>query len=113
MTDRKLQITMRGLVGLVIIVGFVLVVGYMVTETPQLDPNTAALIGTLLGYLSSKADSIVMYYFGDSEGADKQANTFKEIYQETLHAMPPEKPVPAKDKPPSGTESAITTKKSL
>jgi len=38
------------------------------------DPVAAGLIGTLIGYVSAKADQVVSYYFGSSSGsADKTA----------------------------------------
>lgn len=38
------------------------------------DPTAAGMIGTLIGYVSAKADQVVSYYFGSSAGsADKTA----------------------------------------
>jgi hypothetical protein len=36
------------------------------------DPMTAGMIGTLIGYLSAKADQVVSYYFGSSAGSAKK-----------------------------------------
>lgn len=33
------------------------------------DPVTSALVGTLIGYVSAKADQVVSYYFGSSKGS--------------------------------------------
>lgn len=33
------------------------------------DPLTAGLVGTLIGYVSAKADQVVSYYFGSSKGS--------------------------------------------
>jgi hypothetical protein len=38
------------------------------------DPTAAGMIGTLIGYVSAKADQVVSYYFGSSSGsAEKTA----------------------------------------
>jgi len=34
-----------------------------------MDPMAASLIGTLIGYVSAKADQVVSYYFGSSAGS--------------------------------------------
>ena len=36
------------------------------------DPTTVALVGTLVGYVSAKADQVVSYYFGSSAGSAKK-----------------------------------------
>jgi translation elongation factor EF-1beta len=33
------------------------------------DPLTSTLVGTLIGYVSAKADQVVSYYFGSSKGS--------------------------------------------
>ena len=38
------------------------------------DPSIATLIGTLIGYVSAKADQVVSYYFGSSAGSDKKTD---------------------------------------
>lgn len=86
MTDRKLKIGMRGVIGLVVIVGFVVIIAYLVIETPTLNAQSAGLIGTMIGYLSAKADSVVMWYFGGSENADKQTENIREIYRDSIAA---------------------------
>jgi hypothetical protein len=38
------------------------------------DPAVVGIIGTLIGYVSAKADQVVSYYFGSSSGSkDKTA----------------------------------------
>lgn len=36
------------------------------------DPMTATTVGTLIGYVSSKADQIISYYFGSSSSSSKK-----------------------------------------
>lgn len=67
------SITPRALAG-VIVAGFLATV-YMVLSgrVPGMrDPNTTVLIGTLIGYVSAKADQVVGYYFGSSAGSDRK-----------------------------------------
>ena len=60
-----------------VIVGGFLSMVYMVLSgyVPGLkDPMVAGMVGTLIGYVSAKADQVVSYYFGSSAGsADKTA----------------------------------------
>jgi hypothetical protein len=69
----------NAVLGTVIIVGFLAAVGAVLTgEVMGLkDPNTAALIGTLIGYVSAKADQVVAYYFGSSRGSASKDETIK------------------------------------
>lgn len=60
----------------VILGGFMGVVGYVITGRAAglTDPLVAGLVGTLIGYVSAKADQVVSYYFGSSSGsAEKNA----------------------------------------
>jgi xanthosine utilization system XapX-like protein len=65
-----------------IIVGsFLYMVWYMVHDHTPIPPAEATLIGTLIGYVSSKADQVVSYFFGSSHGStqknDMLADAFK------------------------------------
>jgi hypothetical protein len=62
--------TLRILAALVI-VGFLACVWFVLTGQAKglNDPAIAATIGTLIGYVSAKADQIVSYYFGSSHGS--------------------------------------------
>lgn len=62
--------TPRWLAG-TIVGGFLLMVWYVLSgQVAGLkDPVAAGLIGTLIGYVSAKADQVVSYYFGSSSGS--------------------------------------------
>ncbi len=55
----------------VIVFGFLWAVFYVLSGRIQglKDPTTVGLVGTLIGYVSAKADQIVSYYFGSSSGS--------------------------------------------
>jgi len=62
--------TPRVLAGL-IVGGFLLMVWFVLAGHVGglKDPVAAGLIGTLIGYVSAKADQVVSYYFGSSAGS--------------------------------------------
>jgi hypothetical protein len=43
------------------------------------DPLTATVVGTLIGYVSAKADQVVSYYFGSSASSAKKDDTIKSL----------------------------------
>jgi hypothetical protein len=60
----------RGLLSFIIVVGF-LGAAWIVLEgqIKTSDPTFVALIGTVIGYLSAKADQIISYHFGSTKGS--------------------------------------------
>lgn len=58
----------------VIVGGFLAMVWYVLSGQVQAlkDPVAAGLIGTLIGYVSAKADQVVSYYFGSSAGSQRK-----------------------------------------
>ena len=56
----------------IVIAGFFATVGYVLATGFKIDENSAALIGTLIGYVSAKADQVVSYYFGSSAGSKEK-----------------------------------------
>ena len=55
----------------IIVGGFLLTVWYVLSGKVEglKDPVAAGLIGTLIGYVSAKADQVTSYYFGSSAGS--------------------------------------------
>jgi hypothetical protein len=42
------------------------------------DPSVVGIIGTLIGYVSAKADQVVSYYFGSSSGSKEKTQAMTE-----------------------------------
>ena len=65
----------------IIIAGFLIMVWYVLTKglNAEMDPGMAALAGTLIGYVSAKADQVVSYYFGSSAGSKEKTNVFEKM----------------------------------
>lgn len=53
----------------VVVAGFFASVGYVLAGKVQLSGEAGVLIGSLIGYVSAKADLVVAYYFGSSSGS--------------------------------------------
>lgn len=45
------------------------------------DPTTVALVGTLVGYISAKADQVVSYYFGSSAGSARKTEAMSDALE--------------------------------
>ncbi len=67
------------------VLAFVVVAGFLGTVYAVLagyvdglkDPLTATLVGTLIGYVSAKADQVVSFYFGSSSSSRAKDETIK------------------------------------
>ena len=57
---------------LIILVGFFVTVAYVLSGQVDLGGEQAVLIGTLVGYVSAKAEQVVAYYFGSSSGSKEK-----------------------------------------
>ncbi len=53
----------------VTIIGFFIIVGYVLSGTINLSGEQGILVGTLVGYVSAKADQVLSYYFGSSSSS--------------------------------------------
>lgn len=76
--NREVQLrdwTPRALAG-VVVLGFLWAVWYVLSGRVQglRDATTIGMIGTLVGYLSAKADTVIGYYFGSSAGSDRKTD---------------------------------------
>lgn len=47
-----------------VVIGFFIVVGYVLSGSLEMNAASASIIGTLIGYVSAKADQVLSYYFG-------------------------------------------------
>jgi len=57
---------------MIILLGFFATVAYVLSGQVDLSGETAVLIGTLVGYVSAKAEQVVGYYFGSSSGSKEK-----------------------------------------
>lgn len=65
---------MQAVVGSAVLVMFGYVVFRIMSGTLNLtDPNQAMMIGTIVGYVSSKADQVISFLFGSSQGSKDKA----------------------------------------
>lgn len=55
-----------------IVMGFFGTVGYVLSGRVNLSGEQGVIIGTLIGYVSAKADQVVGYYFGSSAGSESK-----------------------------------------
>jgi len=59
--------------GLLVLCGFFMTVAFVLLYGVRgLDGATAAFAGTLVGYVSAKADQVVAYFFGSSRGSKEK-----------------------------------------
>lgn len=58
----------------VVVIGFLAAVYMVLSGRVQglKDPTTIGIVGTLIGYVSAKADQVVGYYFGSSAGSARK-----------------------------------------
>ena len=75
---------MVNLLAVMIMVAFIGMVGFVVYKGLPVDsagnPIDAALIGTLVGYLSAKAEQVVSYFFGSSQGSQRKTEHLAERF---------------------------------
>lgn len=82
---RTMQIETRSwappLLATVIVAGFLATVFMVLSGYVEglKDPLTAALVGTLIGYVSAKADQVVAYYFGSTAKSQAKDETIKHM----------------------------------
>lgn len=61
----------------VTIVGFFATVGYVLSGKVALNGEVGILIGTIVGYVSAKADQVLSYYFGSSSSSKTKDATIQ------------------------------------
>ncbi|SRR5258706_4053778 len=60
---------------------FLYMVWYMITNQAKVPPENALVVGTLIGYVSSKADQVVAYFFGTSHGSEKKNEVLADVFK--------------------------------
>jgi len=55
------------------------VIGAAVADSLNLDPVGAGLIGSVLGYLSAKSDTVITYYFGSSRSSQTKTDALADL----------------------------------
>jgi hypothetical protein len=70
-----------GALGFLVVGGFLGAVWAIITgQAVGLDdPVVVGVLGTVIGYLSAKADQVVSYYYGSSAGSAKKTETIERI----------------------------------
>ena len=63
----------------VVITGFFAVVAYVLTDPETLTAPAAGIMGTLIGYVSAKADQVIVYYFGSSAGSSRKTDMLRDL----------------------------------
>lgn len=55
---------LNSILAVLVILGFFVTVGYVLSGNLEMSAATATIVGTLIGYVSAKADQVISYYFG-------------------------------------------------
>lgn len=63
----------------VIISGFFACVGYVLAGKAQISGEAGVLVGSLIGYVSAKADQVVSYFFGSSAGSKAKTDALERM----------------------------------
>lgn len=80
---RKMQIDTHSKIPAILagitVTGFFIVVGYILTGRLLLTGEQGILVGTIVGYVSAKADQVLSYYFGSSSSSSKKDATIQHM----------------------------------
>jgi len=63
---------MTATIAIIVVVGFFASAGWLFSGYVKLEGQTGAIIGTMVGYISAKAEQVITYYFGSSKGSSKK-----------------------------------------
>ena len=74
-SNRGTKDKLPSILAIAIIAGFFGTVAYVLYGGVELSGKDAVLIGTLVGYVSAKAEQVVSYYFGSSKGSSEKNAT--------------------------------------
>jgi hypothetical protein len=79
----KIKVTMRAIVAIITMSGFVAMAMYLVMFRPSFENNESlALVGTVVGYLSAKADTIIGWYFGSSQSSMEKTDAMENLLKD-------------------------------
>lgn len=68
--------------GVLVLCGFFATVAFVLLHgLNQIDAASAAFAGTLVGYVSAKADQVIAYFFGSSSGSREKTRALAEVMQ--------------------------------
>ncbi len=66
-----------------VLIGFFSTVAFVLCNgLGHLDSVTAAFAGTLVGYISAKADQVIAYFFGSSSGSKEKTKALEKFLQD-------------------------------
>jgi hypothetical protein len=74
--NREIQIRSKfnPILATIVILGFFATIGYIMSGYISLTGEQGILVGTIVGYASAKADQVISYYFGSSQGSEQKNN---------------------------------------
>ena len=79
--------SMQGILGAVVICGFFYTVWMVLAGDLNLaDANQAVLIGTVVGYVSAKADQVIAFLFGSTKSSQDKSAQLAEALQNSVRA---------------------------
>jgi hypothetical protein len=68
-----------------ILSGFLATVWWVLTGDLPQDPLKIGLVGTVIGYMSAKADQVIAYFFGSSAGSKAKTDAMAKAMADTAH----------------------------
>ena len=72
--EKKLGGWSNPVLAAIVVGGFFWVVWHVLHDQASLSGPEAGIVGTLVGYVSAKADQVVSYYFGSSAGSKQKTD---------------------------------------
>lgn len=73
--------------GIIVLLSFFATVAYILMNgLNHLDNTTAAFSGTLVGYVSAKADQVIAYFFGSSSGSREKTRAMADALHNGNHS---------------------------
>lgn len=70
--------------GALILGGFFATVYWILTTDKSFNSETALIVGAMVGYVSSKADFVVAYFFGSSVGSKQKTMELADALQQSI-----------------------------